>query len=463
MKLTFALYIGNRGFFPGEVIAGARREMLSAIAASGNSCIYMEEEKTKYGAVETIAEGRIFADFLKENEGKFQGIILCLPNFGDENGALAAFKNVKVPILIQAYPDELGQMDFSHRRDAMCGKFAMCNVLRQAGIPFTLTSEFVSKPDSVTFLKDLEKFAQICRITEGMRSFNIGAIGARTTAFKTVRSDEVALQQSGINVETIDLSDIFARMKKVSAALAEEKKEEIIAVTDFGDWPVEKLNTIAKLQVVLEDIADEYQLQAMAIRCWSEFQTEFAIAPCINVGLLNEKGIATACELDINNAVMMRALALAADAPTTLLDFNNNYGNEKNKAVMFHCGPLPISMMNGKGKTIEHLMFKKTYGDGSGVGVNKAEIRSGSITFGSLKTEGGKLAAFVSDGEFTEDAFDAEFFGSGKVVKKEGIYNICNYMAQNGYKHHLCVALSDCKDSIEEAFTKYLGIETKTF
>lgn len=463
MNITFALYIGNRGFFPGEVIDEAREEMLSVINKQGYNCICMDKNKTKYGAVETRDEGQEFAQFLKENENKIHGIILCMPNFSDENGALVALKNANVPILVQAYPDELGKMDFAHRRDAMCGKFAMCNVLRQAGIPFTLTSEFVCKPDSSTFKNDLDKFSRICNIVAGMKSFNVGAIGARTTAFKTVRVDESVLQKSGINVETIDLSEVFARMKNVSSESIKSKKEEVLAVTDFGTWPEKKLDTIAALQVVLEDIIDEYHLQSIAIRCWSEFQTEFAIAPCTNLGLLNEKGIAAACELDIPNAIMMRALSLAADSPTTLLDFNNNYGEEKDKAIMFHCGPLPISMMNGKGVTIEHLMFKKTFGDGTGVGVNKAKIRSGNITFGSLKTENGKISAFVSDGKFTDDSFDKEFFGSGKVVQKDGIYNICQYIAENGYKHHMCVALGNCKEALKEAFEKYLGIETKVF
>mgnify|MGYP004525946761 CR=1 FL=1 len=463
MKITFVLYIGNRGFFPGEVIEGARREMVAAIERSGSLCIYPDADKTAYGAVETAKEGRIFAEFLEKNRGKYQGIVLCLPNFGDENGALAALKDANVPILVQAYPDELGKMDFAHRRDAMCGKFAMCNVLRQASIPFTQTTDFVSKPDSDTFCRDLKRFAGICRVVWGLKNFNVGAIGARTTAFKTVRADETALQKNGINVETIDLSEVFARIEKADKEAAEEKKQEILNVTDFGDWGEEKLEKIAKLQVVLEDIADEYDLQAMAIRCWPELQTNLAIAPCTNVGILNEKGIAAACELDINNAVMMRALALASDTPTTLLDFNNNYGTDRDKAIMFHCGPMPISMMNGKGRTIEHLMFKKTFGDGSGVGVNKAEIRSGKITFGSLKTEDGRLSAFVSDGEFTDDKFDDAFFGSGKVVKKEGIYDICSYMAENGYKHHICIALDDCKEVICEAFSKYLGIDIDVF
>lgn len=458
-KITFALFFGNRGFFPGELIAGAIADMKKAVTDAGYDYITLDESKTRYGAIETIEEGKIYADFLKENEGKFQGVIICLANFGDENGAYVALKNANVPILVQAYPDEIGNMDFANRRDAMCGKFAMCNVLRQANIPYTLTKDFVVYPNSDSFKKDIEMFAGVCRVVNGMKTFNMGAIGARTTAFKTVRVDEIALLNKGINLETIDLSEVFSRMEKVTDEEAEKEKEKILAVTTFSGYPEEKLTKIAKLQKVLEDIIEEYKLSSIAIRCWNEFQLVMGIAPCTNVGILNEKGIAAACEVDVTNAIMMRALSLASDSPSMLLDYNNNYGDSDDKCVMFHCGPVPISMMASKGNMTEHLMFKKSYGAGSGVGVNKGEILSGNITFGSIKTENGKICGFVTEGEFTDDKIDKEFFGCGKVIKKEKINDLSNYMAQTGYKHHLAITFGNYMDSVREALVKYLGYD----
>lgn len=461
--MTFALYFANRGFFPGELIDDSRKELCKVLKDNGFDYIMPESKDMRFGAVETPAEGKIFADFLAENKGKFDGIIVSLPNFGDENGALVALKDAEVPVLIQAFPDEEGKMDFAHRRDSMCGKFAMCNALRQAKIPFTLTEDFTVSPSSDSFKKDLFNFAAVCRVVNGMKSFNVGIIGARTSAFKTVRIDEIALQNKGINVETFDLSEIFSRVEKVTDEQMNAMKTEINNVTVFEGYPEEKLDKMAKLQVVLEDIAKEYNLSAMAVRCWPEFQTVMGIAPCTNVGILNEKGIATACETDVSNAVMMRALALAADAPCTLLDFNNNFKNDRNKAIMFHCGPMAISMMKGKGKTIEHLMFKKSYGEGSGVGVNKGELFEGKITFGSIRTENGKVKGFVSDGIFTDDNIEKEFFGSGKVVEKENINGIANYMAKSGYKHHICITYGDLREVIKEAFETYLGFELDVF
>ena len=133
MAMTFALFFGNRGFFPGELIADARRDMIEACERNGYGWLAMDESLTRYGGIETLSEGRRYAAFLREHRGKYDGVILCLPNFGDENGAAAALQEADVPILVQAYPDRNGETDFSHRRDALCGKLAMCNVLRQMG------------------------------------------------------------------------------------------------------------------------------------------------------------------------------------------------------------------------------------------------------------------------------------------------------------------------------------------
>ena len=265
-KVTFALFFANRGFFPGEVIAQARKEMIKAVSENGFEYICMDETLTRYGAVETRQEGKIYADFLEINKDKFDGVILCMPNFGDENGAAVALANANVPILVQAYPDEIGSMDFAHRRDSVCGKFAMCNVLRQCKIKYTLTEKMAVSPLDESFSNDLKKFSAICRVVKGMKSFNIGALGARTTAFKTVRTDEVALQNKRINVETIDLSYIFALMENIDDCLLAEKKEYYSKLSDFGNYPDEKLTNIARLGVAVDTLITEYDLQAVAVR-----------------------------------------------------------------------------------------------------------------------------------------------------------------------------------------------------
>lgn len=457
LKITFALFFGNRGFFPGEVIADARKEMIKAVTDCGFDYICMDESLTRFGAVETRIEGQQYARFLEENAGKYDGVILCMPNFSDENGAAEALKNVSVPILVQAYPDEIGKMDFSKRRDAVCGKFAMCNVLRQCNIKFTLTQKMAVSPLDKSFEEDLERFAAICRVVKGMKSFNIGAIGARTTAFKTVRTDEVALQNKRINLETIDLSFVFDLMERAKSEEVELKKEHLSSIASFGNYPNEKLTSIAKLGVAIDKLVEEYSLNAIAVRCWDEFVTQYNIAPCLILSDLNEKGIPAACELDVNNAVAMYALVLASNEPVMLLDVNNNYGDEPTKNIMFHCSAVPKSFFDEDVNVSEHLMFKKSYGEGTGVGIVNGKIKSGNVTVATIKTEDGKICGFTTNGKLTDDKFDDDFFGTGVVYENLNLENIFKYMCENGYKHHVAIAKGEWSSCLEEALVKYLG------
>ena len=457
--MKFAIYFGNRGFFPGELVASAIADFKRVLAANGHEALVMEGAGTRYDAVETPEEGRKYADFLAAHRGEYDGVILSLPNFGDENGAVVALRDAGVPILVQAYPDEPGKMDFSHRRDSVCGKIAMCNVLRQAGIKYTLTTDFAEHPDSPQFENDLRNFAAVCRVVKGMRRFNLGAIGARTTAFKTVRVDEIALQRKGVNVEAVDLAEVFAIMDGVDAAAVAAKREQYLAYADFAGVAEEKIDSIARLGVAFDILIKRFSLDALAIRCWDELQKRYGIAPCLAMSVLNEAGIAAACEMDVNNAVMMRAVALASDSPVGLFDVNNNFGGAKDRTIMFHCSAIPGSMLCGRGCIGEHLMFKKAYGPGTGIGIFGGKMKSMPLTVGSFKTEDGRLCAFVTEGEVTDDKIEPAFFGTGFVFRKDDgdCQKMLNYMSRNGYLHHVAFVRGNWSAVIVEAFANYLG------
>ena len=162
-------------------------------------------------------------------------------------------------------------MDFAHRRDAYCGKFSVTDVFCQYNVPFTVLKPHVVHPLSAKFQENLRDFAAICRVVNGMRRFNLGCIGARTTAFKTVRFDEVAMQKNGINVESFDLSEVFekVRAKADDDAVVLAKLEHLKNYTDFSKVPASNALTLAKVSVVLDEYIAEYHLDALALRCWN--------------------------------------------------------------------------------------------------------------------------------------------------------------------------------------------------
>ncbi len=459
-ETTFALFFGNRGFMPESLAISARDEMIKAVTSAGYGYIVMDEKATRFGSVETREEGRIYAEWLKAEEGNYDGVILCMPNFSDENGAVAALQDAGKPILIQAYPDEIGKMDFANRRDAYCGKFSIEDVFHQYGIKYTVFEPHVVHPLMKAFRKNLDDFAAVCRIVSGMSRMSIGAIGARTTAFKTVRYDEITLQKYGITVESFDLSDLFARVNKLDDLNTEvlERIERLENYTNCTLVPDEKMLVLAKTSVAIDSYIREYHLDVITLRCWEEMQQVLGIAPCVLLSEMNDRGVVASCEIDLCSAINMYSMQLASKEPTTCLDWNNNYGDDPDKVILFHCGPVPQKLMTEKGLVTDHKMFAKT-NPGCGWGSNEGRIRAFPMTYSNCKTEDGKLTVYVEEGAFTEDVIEEGYFGCAGVAKIDNLQQVLMTLGRNGFRHHTAVGVGHMKSVLHEAFNYYLGYD----
>ncbi|MDR1704919.1 MAG: hypothetical protein LBS19_09615 [Clostridiales bacterium] len=457
--MNIAYLIANRGFFPSSVIEQAHSDIRNAFARANVSGVTIPADATRYGAVETTDDGMVFANFLARNRGQYDGLVICLPNFGDENGIKAAIQDCEVPILLQAYPDELEKLDFEHRRDAFCGKFALTSVLTQMGKAYSAFTPFVAAPSSSDFDIQLRKFIGVCRVVKRMRRLRIGAVGARTTAFKSVRYDECALERHGIDVETYDLSSLLARFRKISENNPEAARwlDELHETASFENVPAQRDMVMARFAAALDAHIRENCLDAVAVRCWSELQQELGITPCAVMGILNHRGIPAVCEMDVTNAIAMLGLSLATEIPAGCMDLNNNYGNEADKCILFHCGPLPLELMQGTGVIQQHKMLSKTYGEGCSWGLNVGRMRQGTVTMASVRTDSGELQFYAASGEVTADTLPASFFGSYGVVQKPGLQDTLASISRQGFRHHVAVTMGDAGDVLTEAFTNYLG------
>jgi len=461
IKTTFAIFFGNRGFFPASLIAGARDEMKRELNALGHEVLMLEETATRYGAVETPQEGEVFANFLRQNRGKFGGVIICLPNFGDENGAVAALQEAGVPIWIQAYPDDYDSMGPATRRDSFCGKLSIMDVFRQNGIKFTALKPHTVRPGTERFRANVDEFDRVCQVFNGVKGMVVGAIGARTTPFKTVRIDEVALQRRGVTIETFDMSDVFQRMRAVKPADAgyTEKATILRDITTWDGVPDRAFENIVRLSVTLDQMIKEANLDAVAIRCWTEIQTQMGISPCVAMGSLNDLGLAAACEVDLGNAVAMKALHLASYEPVGLLDWNNNYYDEDDKCILFHCGPMPASLMEGKGHVTDHSILMNSVGEGNGFGCNQGRIKPMDFTFSSLMTDEGQVKMYLGEGKFTSDPIPGNFFGVAGVAEIPNLQDVLLHIGKQGHRHHVSVTPGNLRRPLAEALGYYLGFD----
>jgi L-fucose isomerase-like protein len=460
---TLGIIIGNRDFFPDKLVAEARTEILDLFKQLNITPVLLSDADTKLGGVETFAEAQKCAALFRKHADAIDGILVVLPNFGDEKGVAETIKlsGLNVPVLIQGYPDDLGKMDVVNRRDAWCGKISVCNNLYQYGIKYSLTTKHVVSPKDESFITDLKNFTATCRVVNGLRKVRIGAVGARPTAFNTVRYSEKLLQRNGISVTTVDLSEILGNANKLTAddKSVKEKLEKIHAYTNTGLTPPDKLVQIAKLDVVLADFMDENSLDATAIQCWTSIQKNYGCNVCTSMSMMSENMLPSACEVDVTGTLSMYAMQLASGSPSALVDWNNNYADDDSKCVLFHCGNwaksfLPDIMISTAPILGTSVGTENTYGALDG------RTPAMPLTYGRISTDDckGVIKAYVGEGELTNDALNT--FGNRAVAQINNLQGLMNYVCRNGFEHHVVMNASKTAGILKESFENYLGWET---
>ena len=459
-RMTLGVIIGNRDFFPDALVGEARHDLLKLFDEQGIDAVLPDEATTKLGAVETWEHAKRCADLFRDHGGRIGGVLVSLPNFGDEKGVADTLKlaGLNVPVLVQAYPDDLDQLSVARRRDAFCGKISVCNSLRQYGIPFSLTQDHTLHPLSAGFRRDLADFVALCRVVGGLRRARIGAVGARPNAFNTTRCSEKLLQAAGISVSTLDLSDAFGRAERIAAddPAIKDKVAEIRGYAAAGRVPDAALTKMARLAVVLLEWMGENDLNASAVQCWSSMQQNFGVNACTIMSMMSERLLPSACEVDIAGVVAMYALQLASGRPSALVDWNNNYGVERNKCVFFHCGNWAKSFLPGIQIGTAPILGT-TLGEENTYGAVAGRTPSGPVTFARVSTDDvhGRIRAYVGEGRFTDDPLAT--FGSRAVVEVPELQALMRYICRNGFEHHAAMNGSQCAAVLAEAFETYFG------
>jgi L-fucose isomerase-like protein len=452
--------IGNRDFFPDVLISEARRDLAKLFDELAVQPVWLSPQESKLGAVETWADAQKCGDLLRRNRERIQGILVCLPNFGDEKGVADSIRlaETNVPILVQACPDDLDQFGLDRRRDAFCGKISVCNNLRQYRIKYSLTRDHTVSLFDPRFKEDLTHFIQTCKVVRGLSRVRIGAVGARPNAFNTTRFSEKLLEAAGITVNTIDLSEVFGQAAKIANdnARVREQVEKIRSYADASQVPDEAIVRMAKFAVVVDDWMKSLSITATAIQCWSSMQKNFGVNVCTIMSMMSEQMLPSACEVDIAGVVGMYALQLASGTPSALVDWNNNYGNDLEKCVFFHCGNWAKDFLPDI-RIATAPILGTTLGEENTFGALEGRTEPGPVTFGRVSTDdlSGKLTAYVGAGEFTEDPLST--FGTRAVVRVKGLPALMHVICQNGFEHHAAMNRSHTAGAVAEALGRYLG------
>lgn len=459
---VLGVIIGNRDFFPDKLVSEARDDLLKLSEATRVELVMLDPAATKLGGVETHSDARKCAELFRQHRSRIDGILVCLPNFGDEKGVADTIKlsELNVPVLVQAYPDDLDRLDVARRRDGFCGKISVCNNLRQAGIRFSLTRKHVVHPLDASFRADFERFLAVCRVVRGLRKVRIGAVGARPGAFNTVRYSEKILERNGISVTTVDLSEILGQAAKLDAkhSRVTGKIDEIKAYASTKLVPADRLTQMARLGVVLDDFVSANYLDATAIQCWTSVQQNHGCNVCTSMSMMSESFLPSACEVDVTGVLTMYGMQLASNSPSALVDWNNNYGADENKCVLFHCGNWAKSFLPDI--TVSNApILGSTLGVENTWGALDGRTPASPLTYGRFTTDdvSGVIRAYVGEGDLTND--ELKTFGNRAVARVPKLQKLMQHVCREGFEHHVVMNASRTADVLAEACREYLQWE----
>ncbi len=457
---TFGIIVGNRDVFPDHLAKEGRDEIIDVVKELGFNYIILDENSTQYGVVETYNDAKKCAELFKAHKEEISGIIIVLPNFGDEKGAVGAIKlaGLKVPILVHASSDEIDKMNRKYRRDAFCGKISVCSVLYQHGIPFTLTETHTCPIKSEKFKRDIRRFEKVCKIVGKIKTARFGQIGTRPNAFDTVRYSEKILEYHGISIEPIDLSEIFAKIDQLKDEdpKVQEKLQLIKGYTSTTAFPDEGIYKLAKLAVVVENWVIEKELDGFAFQCWPSIEENLGIVPCAVMSMFSEGLVPAACEVDIAGLIGMYILQLASESPSAILDWNNNYGDDPDKMVLFHCSNLPKSFFKDTRMTIHPIMVDNL-GEELTFGAIQGRIKTKPCTLLRIETDDiyGEMKALLVEGNYTDDPLDT--YGGYGVIEIPKLQEVLKILCKEGFAHHIAANLNEVGKIVNEALSNYLG------
>jgi L-fucose isomerase-like protein len=459
-KTTLGVIVGNRGFFPDHLCETGRQQVLRVLEEEGMKAVVLDTADTPFGSVETLEDAKKCAALFEAHGKEIEGILVTLPNFGDERAVATTIRlsGLDVPVLVHAFPDEVGKMGLSDRRDSFCGKMSVCNNLWQYDIPYSLTTRHTVAPESEGFRQDLRQFAATCSVVRGLRGARFGMLGARPAAFITVRFSEKLLEAAGISVEVLDLSEAFGRAGRLRDD-DPEVRDKLAAITSYVPTPgipAEALLRMAKFAVVTERWSDENELVATAVQCWTSMEEYFGIVPCTVMSMMSNALRPSACETDITGAIGMYAMALASAKPSALVDWNNNYGEDPDKGVIFHCSNFPVDFFQDVQMSYQDIIAG-TVGKENTYGALVGAIKTGPFTYCRVSTDDawGVIRAYVGEGELTDDPLDT--FGGRGVVRIPDFQGLLQHICANGYEHHVAVNRSQVAAAVNEALGKYMG------
>ena len=371
----------------------------------------------------------------------------------------------RTPIIVTSDSEpDVGDSEWT--TNAWCGVIMNNYVAKQLGRHIR---PLAGNPETESFRDELKMLLNAYRAVAMLRRDFIGRFGDAPGGFHSATMDQMAfLRTFGTRLDTVDLLGLMTTYRTgqakghlgetrftdadVEATMREMKAGRKCLIDD------EKLRKGARLYHAFKTLIEANGYTSIAVKCWPEIlHPDIDITPCFSMTWLLTKGIVTAasCEADCPSAVMQSLGNLLSGKPAACLDFVNYTGGCE-CVELGHCG-VGIAGLMGDGEAIAEKSPDRQGGDLNSpalIGQFQYGPKTG-IAIAPDPVGGFRVLCFT--GENTPESNRKKLYSAADVIVKE-YRQLDKLILENGFPHHLAVAMSDVSSEVAEV-CDFLGIE----
>ncbi len=370
-------------------------------------------------------------------------IIIFQATFADSTMVVELTELNTAPIFLWAVPEPWtgGRL----RLNSLCG-------INLAGHALSLRNRkydyAYGLPNDPQVILKIHTMATVGQLIRKLKNARLGVIGEHPVGMDSCHLDQPALlARFGVQIDQIDLNEVFTRARKISHASINITRAELdIKLDNLADLEQAPLNGTLSVYNALKEISDEKKLDGLAVRCWPEFFTEMGCAACGAMSMLSDgfgecQPIPTSCEADINGTLTQLILQWLSGTPAFGTDMVG-VDVEKDRIALWHCGLAPLSMAdpNIQAHGTVHSNRKLPL-------VLDFPLKPGIVTIARISQSGGSLRLVLGKGEILAE--EKPFSGTAGILKLDcHARQFIDLLMQKGLEHHISLTYGNYLDEL---------------
>ena len=342
------------------------------------------------------------------------------------------------------------------RLNSLTGAFSAANTMRAFGRNF---SYVFSSPDEERVKESVSACFKAARAKKAMRSLRLLQVGHTPQGFGFGRALDADMQNAfGVRLESIEARELIDTAKGYpDEEIAEYLNDAGKRISGLDKIDKNNVNGFARLYKAYDEYVRAHSIGALASRCWPDFFTAFGTPVCAVLGILNDLGVASACEADAYGALSM---FIASDITGKSVFFGDpvSLDEKENTVTFWHCGMAPCSLAREDTGACAGVHCNRKIGPTLEFGCRAAE----NVTvFRVGRQADGSFRFFAAKGKALDKP--QQFYGTSLVVQVENdARQLVENAVKGGWEPHFVVAYGDIFDAVT-ALGEMLGIPVEEF